>query len=236
MFLNWQTSIMSTTASATLFLYDPATNKDFVSGATCGVLRTGTTVDSTILIDGQPTIRSATGTHGVAITFPTPLDIGSLSEWTIEWSSLPTSIGYNYSTELMLNWSGGPYMGCRWTDGGFGNRLQFSGGGTGFSNTATIWRTTETNVQAINKLAKYAMVLADGKISVYKNGIKQNMNNGTTNAITQDYFVKAAIPQPLTTLNIGWLNATFTSWQGNMGRIRISAGARYLANYTPAPF
>lgn len=227
---------MTSGVGTTLFLYDPATNKDLVTGTTCGVLRSGTTVDSTILIDGNSTIKSTTGTHGATITFPTPLDLGSLAEWTIEWNSLPNSIGYGYSTELMLNWPAGPYMGCRWADGGFGNRLQFSGGGTGFSNVATIWRTPETNVQAANKLARYAMVLADGKISVYKNGIKQSMNNGTTNAITQDYFVKATIPQPLTTMSIGWLNSTFISWQGNFGRVRISAGARYLANYTPVPF
>lgn len=236
MFLTWQTGTMTMPEfGSTIFLYDPETNTDLVTGTVCGVLRTGTTVDSAVLIDGHKTIKNATSTHGVAITFPKPIDLGSLPEWTIEWSTRPTSVGYDYGTEMLLNWPSGPFVGARWTDGGFGYRLQFSGG-DGFGNAATVWRIPQTNTTIINKLNKFAMVLKDGKISVYLNGVKQTMNNGTSNAVAQDYFAKLGAWQPLTVMNIGWTNGTYVGWLGNYGRIRISKGARYTANYTPDPF
>lgn len=234
MFLSWQNTLINSTTAKTLFLYDPATNTDLVTNTVVGAMRAGTTVDETVLIDGHPTIKLASATQGVLVTFPTPLDLGNMLEWTIEWSSFPTAIGTNYFTDLYLNWTGGPYIGARWTDAGFGHRLQFSA--SGFSNLSSIWRIPTTKAQAVNKLAKYAMVFKDGKVSVFKDGVKQTMNNGTTNNISSDYMTKDVVWQPLTTLNLGWMNSTNSAFTGNSGRIRISQGARYLTNYTPEPF
>lgn len=239
MFLNWQTSIITTAldTGTTLFLYDPATNRDLVTGTVCGAIRSGTTVDGTILIDGSPTLKSTTGTHGVDITFPTPLDLNSLSEWTIEWSSKPVTIRAEYSSELFLNWPSGPLFGCRWTDSGYGHRLQFTDGAW---TNPTLWRPESfTKTNATTKINRYAMVFKDGKISVYIDGVKQMLENGSDIAgpnTKQNFFPKATTWQPLTRLLLGYYSATYPSFLGNYGRVRISAGARYLANYTPAAF
>ncbi|MNI53907.1 hypothetical protein D3C73_1087660 [compost metagenome] len=236
MFLNWQQGLIQTgrvDLNNVLFLYDPATNKDLVTGTTCGVVRANTPVDSVVMIDGNPTLKAAVSTSGVAITFPTPIDLGILDEWTIEWAAFPTSVPANYATEMLMNYPGGGYIGARWTDAGFGARLQFTGGG--FGNAATIWRIPTNYAQASGHLARYAMVYKDGLISVYKDGVKQTMNNGTGQSTSSTSFPKAAGWQPFTTMNLGWINSTYISWLGNYGRVRISSTARYLANYTPQP-
>lgn len=222
-----------------LFMYDPATNTDLVTGLTCGVKLNSTTVDNVTLIDSQPTVKMAATNQGVTITFPTSIDLNSMPEWTIEWVSRPTSINTSYANELTLldaSGAGNMYIGCRWTDTGFANTLQFTL--NGYGNTSTCWRAMSvTKSVAVNKLSRYAMVFKDNKLTVYRDGVLLTVTNGTGGSgVNQTFINKIQALNPFTRMYIGWANSTYISPIGNFGRVRISGIARYTSNYTPQPF
>lgn len=220
-----------------LFLYDPATNKDLISNIVVGALKAGTVVDSTYLIDNQPTLRVDNANAGAVLTFPSSIDLNALTEWTLEWSSRPTSIGGYYFTELFLDVAGGSGypVGCRWTDTGYGNTLQFNA--ADWANER-IWRPPFTKSTAVNTLNRYALVFKGGNFTVFRNGTKQMLTNATggVGSTTQDYFPKTQAWGLFKILTLGYLNSVNSSWIGNYGRIRISNFARYLGSYTPEAF
>lgn len=221
-----------------LFVYDPATNTDLVTGLTCGTKLGATAADSAVLIDGQPTVKLATTAQGVTIAFPTPINLDAMTEWTIEWSSLPTSINASYANELNLLDAANTasnYVGCRWPDGGFANALQFTL--NGYGNTSTCWRALSvTKTVALNKISRYAMVFKNNRMTVYRDGVLLTVTNGTSgNGTSQTFINKIQQNNPHTKMFIGWANSTYVSTVGNVGRVRISNIARYDGNYTPAP-
>ena len=220
-----------------LFLYDPATNKDLISDTICGALKGSTSVDATFQIDGYDTLKFAAASAGAVLTFPTALSLNSMTEWTIEWSSRPTTIGSAYFTELFLDTvpASGIPLGCRWTDSGYGDKMQFNAADF---NNLRLWRAAETKASAVNKLTRYSMVYKGGAIRVYKDGVLQMLANGVEggSSTSQTFIPKTQAWPVFANLTLGWFNAGNTAWLGNFGRIRISNFARYLANYTPAPF
>lgn len=237
----WQQSMIVTPRidPNVLFMYDPATNTDLVTGLTCGTKLGVTTVDNTVLIDGHPTVKMADTDRGVTIAFPTPINLNALPEWTIEWSSLPTSINSSYANELNLLDAANTasnYVGCRWTDGGFANALQFTL--NGYGNSATIWRSfTTTKAAAVNKISRYAMVFKNNQVIVYRDGARLTLTNGSGGSGANQTFInKIQQNNPHTKMFIGWANSTYVSTIGNAGRVRISNIARYDGNYTPAAF
>lgn len=237
----WQQSMFVTPKidPNVLFMYDPATNTDLVTGLTCGTKLNGVSVDSNTPIDGQPTVKMAATNQGVTIAFPTPIDLNGLAEWTIEWASLPTSINASYANELTLLDAGGAanmYIGCRWPDGGFANALQFTL--NGYGSPSTCWRAMSvTKTVALNKLSRFAMVFKDNQLRVYRDGALLTVTNGTGAGGTSQTFInKIQQLNTFTRMYIGWANSTYVSTIGNVGRVRISKIARYTSNYTPAPF
>lgn len=219
-----------------LFLYDPATNKDLISNTVVGALRTATTVDTLVTLDGQPTVKFGSTAAGAIITLPTPINLEALAEWTVEWSSRPTSMSSSYMNEIfldLLNTAGYP-LGCRWADGGYGNRLQFNI--SNFANS-NLWRPPVDKSAALNKENRWAMVYKGGQVKVYRDGVKQMLAAGTNGGTgTQDFISKTQPFFTVAKIYIGWYNGTNVAFIGNMGRIRISAFARYLGNYSPKPF
>lgn len=220
-----------------LFLYDPATNKDLITDTVCGALKANTSVDSVVKIDGYNTLKFAASSAGAVLTFPTTLSLNTMSEWTIEWSSQPTAIGVSYFTELFLDTvpSSGIPLGCRWTDGGYGDKLQFN---VADFNNLRLWRPPGNKASAVNRLTRYSMVYKGGVIRVYKDGVLQLVTNGTEAAApTSQTFISKTQAWPVfANLTLGWFNSANVAWLGNFGRIRISNFARYLGNHTPPPF
>lgn len=232
-----QTSIGSTPTidPNAIFLFDPATNTDLVTGQVCGAYVGGAVADSSITIDGHATAKMDNVNAGIGITFPKPLNLEALPEWTIEWSDRPTNIRAYYANELLLTTSNSVVIGGRWTDGGFLERLQFTL--TGFGNVNTIWRLDGTKAATYNVVNRYAMVFKDGRMSVYQNGVKQMMQNSTYGSGTrQDYIPKGAAWANFVTMALGFRESTNASFIGNYGRVRISDRARYTSDYTPQPF
>lgn len=227
----------SATSRPGTFLYDPATNKDLVTGTVVGNLFNGAVADGTVLIDGNPTMKFANASSGATITLPTPWVIETMPEWTVEWSSRPTTFGSGYFTELFIdvNPTLGYPLGCRWTDSGYGHRNQFN-----FANWANpeIWRPAATKTDVVNKTVRWAMVFKNGRVTVYKDGVKQMLAVSVdAGSGTQDYIQKTITWSNKTTLRIGYYNSTNQAFVGNFGRIRISDYARYTdATYTPQPF
>lgn len=219
-----------------LFLYDPASNTDLITGAVCGTLGNGAAADSAVKIDGVNTVKFTASGSYCTILLPTPLNLEALTEWTIEWASRPTSTVNGYLTEMfidILNTAGYP-VGCRWTDGGYGNRLQFN---LADWNNLRIWRPAGAHSTVLNKVTRWAMVFRNNRVIVYKDGVAQQLENGTAaGGTTQGYIDKTQAFQTFRKIYLGYYNGVNQAWLGNFGRLRISAFARYLANYTPEPF
>lgn len=218
-----------------LFLYDPGTSKDEISGNVCIALSGGAAVDNTFLIDNKATLKfTAAGQQGL-ITFPTSINLEALTEWTVEWSSRPTTFLTSYVTELFMDLtvSQGYPIGCRWGDGGYGNRLQFN-----ISNWANnnIGQPPIVKTDVTNKINRWAMVFKGGQLRIYKDGVKQLLAFGTSNTYAQDYIGKTQAFPTVTRMYLGYFNSVNQAFAGNMGRIRISNFARYLGNYTPVAF
>lgn len=218
-----------------IFLYDPATGTDLTGKTAYTETRySGTTVDNSVLIDGHPTILLASTSHGVNGTFTNGLNL-DLPEWTIEWSTIPASLPVNtYRNELWIN-NANYHIGNRWTDTGFGDRMQH------FASTAAIntqmWRSIgKATAQGV--LNRWAMVKVGTQVYVYHNGQRMTMTAGTagTPGGTADNFAWGGPMGLLTTLTYGYRNSTQAAFLGNLGRIRITPSARYLGNYTPQPF
>lgn len=219
-----------------LFLYDPATNKDLITNTVCGALKASTTVDTTVKIDGNDTLKFAAAGAGAVLTFPSGINLNALTEWTIEWSSRPTAIGVSYFTEIFLDTtpSSGVPLGCRWTDGGYGDKLQFN---IADFNNARLWRPPFAKPAVVNKLTKYSMVYKGGVVKVYVDGALQTLTNGVEgNGVSQAFISKTQSWGVFTNLTLGYFNSANVAWLGNFGRIRISNFARYLGTHTPPPF
>lgn len=218
-----------------LFLFDPETSKDLISNQVCIALSNNAAVDTINRIDDKPTLRLAQSNSIGLITLPTPINFEALTEWTVEWTSRPTSIGANYFTELFLDIAvtQGYPIGCRWSDTGYGQRNQFNIGN--WSN-AVIGQPSIIKSQVVNKDNRWAMVYKGGQLRVYYNGVLQMLAFGTGNTYNQSYISKTQAFGVIAKIYIGWYNSINQAWLGNMGRIRISAFARYLGNYTPKPF
>jgi len=218
-----------------LFLYDPATSKDLISNQVCIALANNAAIDIVNKIDDLPTLKLAQGTSQGLITLPTPINFETLSEWTVEWTSKPTSIGSAYFTELFLDIAvtAGYPIGCRWADGGYGNRNQFNIGN--WSNNV-IGQPAIVKGNAIGKDNRWAMVFRGGQLRIYYNGTLQMIAFGTTNNYAQSYIPKTQAFGLIAKIYIGYYNGINQAWLGNMGRIRISNFARYLGNYIPVPF
>jgi hypothetical protein len=218
-----------------LFLYDPETSKDLISGQVCVALSGGAAVDNITKIDGKGTLKLVGGGSQGLITFPTPLSLEVLSEWTVEWVSRPISIQSGYVTEMFIDTSpsSGYPIGCRWPDGGYGNRAQFN-----LSNWANenIWHPPFAKAAAEGNTIRWAMVYKGGLIRIYKDGIKQSLAAGTSGIYDKDFISKTVSWPVYHKIYLGYFNGTNSAWTGNFGRLRISNFARYLANYTPVPF
>ncbi|MNM47266.1 hypothetical protein D3C81_582290 [compost metagenome] len=218
-----------------LFLFDPGTAKDLISNQICIALANNATIDTINKIDDNPTIRFAQGTSQGLITLPTPINFEALTEWTVEWTSRPTSIGSSYFTELFLDIAvtQGYPIGCRWADGGYGNRNQFNIGN--WSN-AVLGQPSLVKSQAVNKDNRWAMVYKGGQLRIFYNGVLQMLAFGTGGSYSQSYIDKTQAFGLIAKIYLGYYNGTNQAWLGNMGRVRISNFARYLGNYTPVPF
>ena len=218
-----------------VFLYDPATSKDLISGQVCIALSNNAAIDTINQIDGHSTLKLAQGTSQGLITLPTPINFEALSEWTVEWTSRPTSIGSSYFTELFLDIAvtQGYPIGCRWGDGGYANRLQFNIGN--WSN-GVIGQPPIAKSSVVSKDNRWAMVFKNAQLRIYYNGVLQLIAFGTTSNYNQNYISKTQEFGLIAKLYIGYYNSINQAWLGNMGRIRISNFARYLGNYTPIPF
>jgi hypothetical protein len=218
-----------------LFLFDPETGKDLISNQTCIALSNNAAIDTLNKIDDKPTIKLAQATSLGLITLPTPSNFEALTEWTVEWVSKPTSIGSNYFTELFLDIAvtQGYPIGCRWGDAGYGHRLQFNIGN--WAN-AVIAQPQIVKSGVANVVNRWAMVYKGGRLKIYYNGVLQMLAFGTSNTYGQNYVSKSQAFGIIAKIYLGYYNSINQAWLGNIGRIRISAFARYLGNYTPVPF
>jgi len=218
-----------------LFLYNPGTGKDEISGLNCIALANGAAVDNTFLIDDKPTLRFAAGNNQGLITLPNPINLEALSEWTLEWSSRPTTFLTSYATEIFMDVTvtQGYPVGCRWGDGGYGNRLQFNI--SNWSNN-NIGQPPFVKANVLNVINRYAMVYKGGQLRIYKDGVKQMVAFGTGSQYTQDYIGKTQAFPTVTKIYLGYYNSINQAFAGNIGRVRISNFARYLGNYTPVAF
>lgn len=214
-------------------LWDFGQGKDLNGTSATIAVSGGSVVDTTNTIDGNPTLSFPNTSASATITFQTPLDFSG-KDFTIEWSSYNTAAASAYANELCL-YSGAGSTGIlsRWGDSGFGNRLQF---GNSFSAAATCWNMNFTKAQSVNVLCYYAIVCKDGFISIYRNGIKQALANGTGASYTAQGYTAQASFGDLRAVRIGFLSSSVPAMTGRHGRIRISKNALYTANYTPVPF
>lgn len=218
-----------------LFLFDPETSKDLISNQVCIALSNGAAVDTLNKIDDKPTLKLAQATSLGLITLPTPINFEALTEWTVEWTSHPNTIGSSYFTELFLDIAvtQGYPIGCRWGDAGYNNRLQFNIGN--WSNSV-IGQPAIVKSSVVTKDNRWAMVFKGGQLRIYYNGVLQAIAFGTSTSYGQNYISKSQAFGVIAKIYIGYYNSINQAWLGNMGRIRISNFARYLGNYTPVPF
>lgn len=218
-----------------IFLFDPASGKDEVTDQFCITMANGLAIDTSYLIDNKPTLKFTGASNQGLITLPQAINFDTLDDWTIEWSSRPTSFITNYANELFLditNTQGYP-IGCRWGDSGYGNRLQFN-----ISNwaNANIGQPPVNKASVVNKVNRWAMVFRNAQLRIYKDGVLQSLAFGTSTSYTQDYLAKSGTLITATKLYLGYFNSINQAWLGNFGRIRISNFARYLDSYTPEGF
>lgn len=218
-----------------LFLYDPEQNVDLAGMNPTISKRSGTTVSTSILIDGHPTINLSTTAHGIVFTFPTPFDFNQ-SDWTIEWSSRVATFGSGYNNEIFFsNAAFTSWLGARWADSGYDNKIQVGIGA--WSDNSALWRGPR-KVDVAGKVKHYAIICKDGQVRFYIDGQQQTMMNGTgSTGATTTYFNKPAGLPVYNTLYIGWMNSINVAYAGNVGRIRLSGYARYVgASYDVEPF
>lgn len=217
------------------FLWDPVLQQDlYGSGATIAYIGGGT-ANTDYLIDGQGTFNLPTTSSGFTITLASPLDLSG-GDWTVEWSTLNTVNNGNYGTDIAID-SGFPGSAkgvqARWSDTGFGNRVQFS---TIFQQVTDCWNASLTKVTSLNTLQRFAMVCKNGQVSVFINGVKQMLANGTGGTYTAASFAAApANLKDLKSIKIGWQNSTVQAMISRHGRIRITQSALYTTDYTPGP-
>jgi len=218
-----------------IFLFDPGTGKDEISNQVCIAMSGGLAVDSTYLMDDKPSLKFTGAANQGLITLPQAINLDTLGDWTIEWSSRPTSFVTTYANELFLDitTTQGYPIGCRWGDGGYGNRLQFN-----ISNWANtnIGQPPINKASVVNKVNRWAMVFRNNLLRIYKDGVLQMIAFGTSTTYAQDYMPKVSTLLTATKMYLGYYNNINQAWLGNFGRIRISNFARYLGNYTPESF
>jgi hypothetical protein len=215
-----------------LFLWDPVQATDLMgSAATIAYVGTGT-VDPAYLIDGVGTISFPATSAGATITFETPLDFTGM-DWTIEWSSFNTNAPTTYASEFAM-YSGltGNGILARYGDTGFGHRLQF---GNKFAAATDAYNINANKTGLANTLNRYALVCKSNVITVFRNGVKQPLANGTGGVYNLAGFAAGAVTD-LRAIRLGYLNSSVPALLGNHGRIRICRNALYTNNYTPTPF
>lgn len=223
---------------AGVFLFDPETRTDLINN-NATVSASGTSIDTSYLIDGKPTTKLLSTGDFLVITIPTPIDLDA-SDWTVEWSCRATAFqDSKYEGEFGGMTTAGKYLYSRWTDGGYGYFLQsFVGSG---ATGAVLWRILPAKQSVVGILRRMALVCKAGVVTVFKDGVPQRVGNwdnvgGASQAVTQDNFPKEANMGKLSSIRLGSSGSTTPAALSNIGRIRISNYARYISTYTPVPF
>lgn len=223
-----------------IFLFDPQTNTDLINN-NATVTSSGAAVDSAYLIDGQPTVKLTAITNYLLITIPTPIDL-DVGDWTVEYSRVASSfsaLASKYDGEFTGLTTASKNLVMRWTDTGYGRLLQAIIGGA--VTAATYWRIQPPKDNMVNILSRMAIVCKSGVITIFKDGVPQQVRNwdeagNASKVVVQNNFPKEASLGKLSSIRLGYVGTNNPAAPSNLGRIRISDYARYTSAYTPAPF
>lgn len=216
----------------TLFLYDPETNSD-IKGSGAIITFIGGTALSDTLVNGHKTLLLPTTTSGFKAVFPTPIDLQG-KNWTLEWSFRNTAASATYATETVISSSAaGEGILSRWGDNGFGHRLQL---GCRFSTIQDCWSPAITKASTTNVDINMALSCKAGIVSVFRNGTKMGLANGTGPTYgAQGFPVSGFNLSNMINLLVGYQGSSMNNQPGFHGRIRLSLGGRYTRNYTVVP-
>ncbi|WDS62038.1 hypothetical protein [Pseudomonas phage D6] len=215
----------------TIFLYDPETNTDLM-GSNSVITLYGTAALSDTIINGHKSLALPSTASGFKAVFPTPIDLQG-KNWTLEWSFYNTTAAGAYASETCLNTGSGTGILSRWGDSGFGNRLQL---GVRFSAVTDCWNPAMTKASSVNTEINMALSCKAGLVTVFRNGVKQGLANGTGGTYgAQTFPVSSVSLASLANLTIGYAGGGQPSQLGYHGRVRLSLGGRYTRNYTVVP-
>lgn len=216
-----------------IFLHDPDTNTD-LSGNGVVVTRSGGAISTpSYLIDGQGTTQFPTVAAKKVAAFSPPLNL-TATNWTLEWSSINDSAPTSYALELgMMCTDLNRSLFMRYGDSGFLNRIQLLENAT---PTADVLNFSYTKAALVGSLSRWALVCKDGRISAFRNGVKQSMAKGpssTSYAFTE--YVPVGLNSVTSIVTGDYNGGSVRAVPGHHGRMRLSDFARYTRNYTPGP-
>lgn len=217
------------------FLFDTDTATDLIGLHPCTFTTQGTiSYDSNNLINGHKSLYFPATSSGLWITFPDNFDLSG--DITLEWSSYNMSAPSGYAHEIGLLQADNTWgLLARYGDSGFGHLLQF---GASMASAAVTYSCQYTKAALNGQLSHHALVVSNGRVRYYRNGVLELTRNGTTGSFTLQSFPSMGTNMAtIRTLRFGYSSASVGAIVSRHGRIRISKFARYLgARYTVPSF
>jgi len=214
------------------FTFDPGSSGVSLSGKT--------NVTSGVIREEPPSIGDVTvslplgNLDNITWEFDQPLDL-SARDWTLEWSShneASVLAGYVADTAL-LSTAGLEAVCARYGNSGYGERFQLGGN---MATAAVVWNSRFTKSAVNGVLKNYALVSVAGQISLYVDGVKEMLANGTSSNYTAASFASNASLTAVKYIRLGGYGANAITMPAKRGKARFSLFARYSDNYTPTPF
>ena len=204
-------------------LYDAATMTELKGRNVTPVITGAVTIDSSYLIDGEPTVNIPTGGL-IELNLANDIFDSGIAEWTLEWSSRLNASTTGYANLMYLATQTQTGFVQRTSDSGFGLRIQQ---GANALTAGAVNNFPFGSAQKNGVLTRYAAVKKDGVIRMFVDGKPTLMANGTGFTYSVASFV-AGTGLPITRLGFGTLAQ-------NMGAVRLTKKALYQAEYTPVP-
>lgn len=176
-------------------------------------------------ISGYSLTLFGTGSQTFGITPVTSFNYLT-GDFTVEVVFLISSTTNGYTTLFAQNNGSNIGLVIRLGDNGYGNRLQVS---TAPGTASKVYSTRSTRADLYNKWTHIAVQRVSGQISVYLNGVIQQLAVGTGSTYT-------STTQPSTeSLNLASTNqlALITAGAALITEFAVYKTAKYTANFTP---
>lgn len=228
------------TSKSAIFMFDPVVGKDIINDNCTFSSSGGYTPNASRLLNGKGVAEYLNTSSAGLVTFKSAINLNT-SDWTIEYDAQVDSFAGNtqYQNDLYFNTSvASNYLFSVWGNSGEGGTKQFFMGSHTGGNYDNTWQYGLVRDQYVGQVIRTAIVKRGSVVNVYRNGVRQTAHNkltGNTGITTTEDIPSRTIGN-LTSLQLGYINASWPSYVGAMGRIAIYDYAKYEgSNYSVNP-